>query len=74
MTEFKNTSYTIISFKCHGFKCSICVILDETIHNKYMFVCETCLKSYELSANTFELTKMNYWCSLKSKVDPVVVL
>ena len=39
-----------------------------------MFLCETWLKPIDIGIIKSELLKQNYWCTLKSSVDPEVVL
>ena len=39
-----------------------------------MFLCETWLRPNELHTITSDMNKMNYWCDMKSSIDPEVVL
>ena len=73
-TTIKNINYSIISFNCHGIKSSYGMVLESMNQNDCMFVCETWLRPNELSSVTSDMNKLNYWCNLKSSIDPETVL
>ena len=64
--------YNVISFNCHGLKSSFDMILRQMSNISCMFLCETWLRPCDLSVVSNELRNENYWCMMKSSVDPEV--
>ena len=63
----KHISLSVISFNCHGFNG---MILDTMKYSDFMFLSETWLWPNELSAITNQMRENNYWCVMKSSIDP----
>ena len=64
--------YKVLNFNCHGLKSSFDMILRQMRNISCMFLCETWLRPCDLSVISNELRNENYWCMMKSSVDPEV--
>ena len=74
VTKCENMSISIVNFNCNGFKGSYGGILKLMKDNDCVFLCETWIKPNELGSISKELNSMNFWCNMKSSINPEEVL
>ena len=74
-TNTKCTSdFSIVSFKCHGFKSSYGSIMELMKSTDMLFLSETWLKPCELCTVSNDMVKTGFWSNFKSSIDPETIL